>query len=280
MMNGKKPLILMVKLAKCNRRLNNVTQRIEFSSGVITIGAQNVGAPKTGETYASYMERTSSTARHWSDRLHPLIRRARDRIYRRQVFKDLLDQKTIAEVDGSACRLYHACSNKFPYVALIREFGLDDDFSSWFRITLLHCWAVCVAVQALIDAPRYCRFYRNLLGALWSDVDKRFEIMKNAGEVKRGSSLQKEVSALTSLHIQMLIDLDEGFLGDDRDLAAAIWRSFYFHENFDPLYINRVVEYVRQTVNFLASKNDLLENTHILDQWDPAEQIKLRQSQN
>lgn len=88
--------------------------------------------------------------------------------------------------------------------------------------------------------------------------------------------------------------LIQGFLGDDRDLAAAIWRSFYFHENFDPLYINRVVEYVRQTViflllvinnlffqvNFLASKNDLLENTHILDQWDPAEQIKLRQSRN
>lgn len=37
-MNGKKSLILMVKLTKCNRRLNNLTQRIEFSSGVITIG--------------------------------------------------------------------------------------------------------------------------------------------------------------------------------------------------------------------------------------------------
>jgi len=73
------------------------------------------------------------------------------------------------------------------------------------------------------------------------------------------------------------MNFEEGLLGDDRDLASAIWRSIYSETEFDPIYINRMVRYTRETIHFLNAKsaNELLLNG--ISRWDPAEEIKANQ---
>ena len=45
-----------------------------------------------------------------------------------------------------------------------------------------------------------------------------------------------------------IFSLDEGLLGDDRDLAAAVWRIFYEQDCDDPAKVEKLVKYIRKQV--------------------------------
>uniref|UniRef100_A0A915MT50 Ubiquinol-cytochrome c chaperone domain-containing protein n=1 Tax=Meloidogyne javanica TaxID=6303 RepID=A0A915MT50_MELJA len=50
------------------------------------------------------------------------------------------------------------------------------------------------------------------------------------------------------VYMNSLFEYDDGFLGDDKYLAAAVWRALYLMEDeADIIYIERVVRYIRAT---------------------------------
>ena len=80
----------------------------------------------------------------------------------------------------------------------------------------------------------------------------------------------------------------QGFLADDRMLAAAVWRNVYGSTCFDPIYVGRIVQYMRETVSPIAVSRlyhsmiqiaflDKIDANDILvtgiDVWKPANEI-------
>jgi len=247
------------------------------SSSTHTISALNAGYPLPEESYAKYMERCTASTKHWSDRILPLLfQRVRDRLIIGLMMKNAVDKATKMKLDMAIVNLYQSCANGIPYPQLIKEFGLNDHFSSWFIVTMLHNWAICTRLSTFLNASSYLYFQRTFLGSFWNDTDKRFEIVRNTDPNYVGTGFFQSAVALHSLHLQMLIDLDEGFLGNDQDLAASVWRSIYCQDEFRPIYVNNVVKYIRQTMLFLHNMDAeaLLEKG--LSRWDPAEEIKLK----
>jgi len=253
-----------------------ILRRQHSSVPVDLLSTKELKEPQPGEAYTAYIERTGSIDdKTWSEKLPLPIQRLRDRIYKRYFYKDMLSIENRNLIDQSACRLQFSCCNHIPYVPLIRAFGLQDTFINWFQLSLLHNWAVCTRLHVSMDAPSFIRFYRNVLGTFWADVDRRLDILYE--KEKTHVNLSSESGVLHALHIKSLMNFEEGLLGDDRDLASAIWRSIYSETEFDPIYINRMVRYTRETIHFLNAKsaNELLLNG--ISRWDPAEEIKANQ---
>ncbi|KAH7719906.1 Protein C35D10.5 [Aphelenchoides avenae] len=123
-----------------------------------------------------------------------------------------------------------------------------------------------------LDAPAYERFRQNMLTTLWHDVDKRAATLKEHFK-DSGFGGKKTMQKLHGIYVSTLFEYDEGFLTDDRELAAAVWRNLYLQNPADPLHLSRVVRYVRATMAFLDSKdvNDLLVNG--VQKWSPAEEL-------
>ncbi|KAL3093655.1 hypothetical protein niasHT_026693 [Heterodera trifolii] len=76
------------------------------------------------------------------------------------------------------------------------------------------------------------------------------------------------------LHISTLHNYDEGFFGDDRVLAAVVWRSFFLQlPDVSPAQINRVVRYMRETMASLARMDDMRLLVDGIERWDVAEEL-------
>ncbi|KAL3075147.1 hypothetical protein niasHS_013370 [Heterodera schachtii] len=89
---------------------------------------------------------------------------------------------------------------------------------------------------------------------------------------------RKEGMALHAIYISTLHDYDEGFFGDDRVLAAAVWRSFFLQlPDVSPAQINRVVRYMRATAFFRMASLARMDDTRLLtdgiERWDVAEEL-------
>uniref|UniRef100_A0A1I7YHJ9 Ubiq_cyt_C_chap domain-containing protein n=1 Tax=Steinernema glaseri TaxID=37863 RepID=A0A1I7YHJ9_9BILA len=152
-------------------------------------------------------------------------------------------------LDKSSAQLYYSCANQIPYLKLCESFGLPDYMSSWFKLTLMHVWMVLLRLHVSLDSKAYLRLQRGLLATMWTDVDKRLEIVGE--ELKQTMTSKSDMGNMHGLHLQTFMEYDEGFLSDDRKLAAAVWRCLYMQREFDPVHLNRVVAYLRSTVAYL-----------------------------
>ncbi|KAL3082272.1 hypothetical protein niasHT_033077 [Heterodera trifolii] len=191
----------------------------------------------------------------------------------------------------SANQMYLCCANKYPFIPLLNEFGLPDHYSSWYRMTLLHIWMALCRVQQSLEAMAYIYFMHQVLEVFNTDWYTRLD--KAAKEMGMSVNKRKEGMALHAIYISTLHDYDEGFFGDDRVLAAAVWRSFFLQlPDVSPAQINRVVRYMRATVRFffhelqsvqvqvggrgmasLARMDDTRLLTDGIERWDVAEEL-------
>uniref|UniRef100_A0A7E4V991 Ubiq_cyt_C_chap domain-containing protein n=1 Tax=Panagrellus redivivus TaxID=6233 RepID=A0A7E4V991_PANRE len=202
-------------------------------------------------------------------RMQGVIEMARRKLSRK---KDFIDPEFKALLDKAASQLYYDCANKYPYLELCKAFDLPDYMSTWFKLTLMHVWMVLIRMHVSLDAGAYDRVKRGLLSTMWLDVDKRLEIVGE--EINQKLNTAADMRKMNGLYLQTLLEYDEGFLSDDRALAAAVWRNLYMTRSFDPIYVNTVVRYMRASVSYLDSieVNDLLVNG--IEHWKPAESLR------
>ncbi|MFH4979976.1 hypothetical protein AB6A40_006685 [Gnathostoma spinigerum] len=171
-----------------------------------------------------------------------------------------IDPQLKVVLDHSSAQLYYNCANHYAYLKLCEAFGLPDYPSTWFKLTLMHVWMVLMRLHLALEAHSYLRLQRSLLSAMWLDVDKRLEILGN--ETSQRLTSAKDMKLMHALHVQTLLEYDEGFLRSDVALAGAVWRCLFIERTCDPIHVNRVVHYMRATVAYL----DTLDSETILIQ--------------
>ncbi|KAI6175153.1 Ubiquinol-cytochrome C chaperone domain containing protein [Aphelenchoides fujianensis] len=210
------------------------------------------------------------------------------RLFKRSTPPEGLDKEMIGLLDKSASQLYYDCANNYPYLVLIKAFELPDYMrvvfrwflpyfcscrSSWYKLTLLHTWLCLLRLQSSLDAPTYKRVQQGLLSSLWFDVDKRLDLIGEELNVKMNT--KTDMRKMHGLYIQTIFEYDEGFLDSDCVLAAALWRNLYVSKTVEPVCLNNVVRYVRETAVFLESldANEILVKG--IKRWPTAERLAI-----
>ncbi|KAI6243834.1 Ubiquinol-cytochrome C chaperone domain containing protein [Aphelenchoides fujianensis] len=194
-------------------------------------------------------------------------------LFKRSTPPEGLDKEMIGLLDKSASQLYYDCANNYPYLVLIKAFELPDYMSSWYKLTLLHAWLCLLRLQSSLDAPTYKRVQQGLLSSLWFDVDKRLDLMGEELNVKLNT--KADMRKMHGLYLQTIFEYDEGFLDSDCVLAAALWRNLYVSKTVEPVCLNNVVRYVRETAVFLESldANEILVKG--IKRWPTAERLAI-----
>uniref|UniRef100_A0A914HT34 Ubiquinol-cytochrome c chaperone domain-containing protein n=1 Tax=Globodera rostochiensis TaxID=31243 RepID=A0A914HT34_GLORO len=190
-------------------------------------------------------------------------------------FEKAMDDELRILLLKSATQMYNDCANKFPFLALLNEFGLPDHYSSWYRLTLLHTWMALCRVQQSLEAMSYIYFMHQVLTVFNADWYSRMDKAKT--DLGLVLNKHKEGMVLHAIYMSTLHDYDEGFFGDDCLLAAAVWRSFYLQmDDTSPAQINRVVRYIRATIGPIESSARLDDKrllTDGIERWHVAEEL-------
>ncbi|CAK5070716.1 unnamed protein product [Meloidogyne enterolobii] len=174
----------------------------------------------------------------------------------------------------SSAKLYYDCSNNFNFITLHKEFGLEDDFGTWYRLTLLHIWMILTRLQQTMEAYSYCYVKKMITQNFHHDKTNRYNTVykdQPSLKLKRRSNFRQ---LYYDVYMNSLFEYDDGFLGDDKYLAAAVWRALYLMEDeADIIYIERVVRYIRATLHFLDKIDTEILLEKGLDKWEPADEI-------
>ncbi|KAJ1348800.1 hypothetical protein KIN20_004194 [Parelaphostrongylus tenuis] len=170
-------------------------------------------------------------------------------LLRNKLGKDGVDPMLKTLLDSASTQLYYDCANKYDYEKLCEALGLPDYMSSWYKLTLLHCWMVLMRMHISLDGYAYLRLKRSMLSAMWFDVDSRLKIV--GAELKQTLTTKSDILNMHGLHLQTFLEYDEGFLANDRLLAAALWRCLYLSRAFDPIHVLSAIVYIRSTLAWL-----------------------------
>lgn len=172
------------------------------------------------------------------------------------------------------------CTQKVDVKNFFDTFGMPDTFYSWFLVTELHVWMLAVRLMEEGKEGRSVRNY--MVEALWQDCDARAKLVGDMAATTRS----KEICDIGEEFQAALFIYDEGLVGDDKDLANALWRRFFLSqleedllllgddvkdEDFlpDPEKIEKLVSYVRRTIKMLEDADThLLFEKHCVD-WLP-----------
>nr|CDJ86527.1 Ubiquinol-cytochrome C chaperone domain containing protein [Haemonchus contortus] len=187
--------------------------------------------------------------------------------------RDEIDPLLKNLLDTASSQLYYNCANNYDYEKLCQAFGLPDYMSSWYKLTLMHCWMVLLRMHSSLDAPAYLRLQHSMLATMWFDIDSRLKIVGE--ELKQTLTAQSDMKKMHGLHLQTFLEYDEGFLSDDRMLAAALWRCLYISRSFDPIHVLRAIAYMRSTVAWLDTLDEKDIMVEGIKEW---KQIKLKDS--
>ncbi|CAH2071245.1 unnamed protein product, partial [Iphiclides podalirius] len=154
--------------------------------------------------------------------------------------------------------LYESIPENVAYHDWFEKLDLPDTFASWFIVTELHVWILLVRYMAedvtLItnDKKKYIKgdghFVRNcVIEALWADVGNRIKLLEGANP----AVARKQVTELSEQFQAALVAYDEG-LSEDRIMASAVWRRFYYlDDNARAENIERIVHFIRHQVSVL-----------------------------
>lgn len=152
----------------------------------------------------------------------------------------------------SAFRMLICCTEMIDYQQFFSEFGMPDTFNSWFLVTDLHVWLCMVRLGSLGKEGRLLR--NNLVKALWEDVETR---SKKLGRAATLSARQDGIKQLANIFYASLFGYDEGLLGNDKDLAGAVWRNFLeMNPNVQPAHLELLVSYIRKQVAHLDNQEE------------------------
>jgi len=152
------------------------------------------------------------------------------------------------------------CSQAIDLKEFMKAFDMPDTFFSWFLVTELHIWLLGARLMQEGDAGRMVR--NSMVEALWTDCENR---AKAIGDL--ATSLRSKYIAEISEQFQAsLFVYDEGIVGNDIQLANALWRRFFLSMREveegsadgqlpDPEKLELLVRYVRKTASYLDSKD-------------------------
>lgn len=150
----------------------------------------------------------------------------------------------------SSYYLYESVADQLNYADFFEHFAMPNTFNSWFLITELHVWMLLV--RSMAEGPEKNedgRFMRNtIVEAMWTDVSSR---AKKLG-AHNPSRVRQQTEQLSQQFQAALINYDEGLQGDDRTLAAALWRRFFVKADaVDLASVELLVQYVRAQMEIL-----------------------------
>lgn len=98
------------------------------------------------------------------------------------------------------------------------------------------------------EAKEDGRFMRNaIVETLWVDVQNRSKKLSQDNP----SAARRQVQVLSEQFQAALIAYDEAILSDDKVLATALWRRFFEMSCSDYTKLEKLVMYVRKTMNML-----------------------------
>lgn len=126
---------------------------------------------------------------------------------------------------------------------------MPDTFNSWFLVTELHTHLLLSRVMNEgAEAKEDGRFLRNaIVETLWVDVQNRSKKLSQDNP----SAARRQVQILSEQFQAALIAYDEAILSDDKVLATALWRRFFEMSCNDYTKLEKLVVYVRKTMNML-----------------------------
>ncbi|XP_064636122.1 ubiquinol-cytochrome c reductase complex assembly factor 1-like [Lineus longissimus] len=157
----------------------------------------------------------------------------------------------------AACKLYLCCDELVDHFEMTQVLGLPDTFYSWYLSMELHVWLMMVRLHQEGEEGKYVKHM--LVKALWDDVENR---SKKLGHAALTSARRVGIKEIGNHFQAALFAYDEGALGDDRVLGAAIWRIVFEMQDVDPVLIELIVAYVRKQLKHLdgqLSENLLLK---------------------
>ncbi|XP_037077781.1 ubiquinol-cytochrome-c reductase complex assembly factor 1-like [Pollicipes pollicipes] len=130
---------------------------------------------------------------------------------------------------------------------------MPDTFFSWYLVTELHVWMICVRLGDDGAEGKFCR--NQLITAMWEDLETRAKKLGPVSTTVRSEQLQQ-----TNQHFQAaLLGYDEG-LTEDRVLAGALWRRLFSSSGRDATALEQTLAYVRRELARLdrLNRDDLL----------------------
>ncbi|XP_046565496.1 ubiquinol-cytochrome-c reductase complex assembly factor 1-like [Haliotis rubra] len=147
----------------------------------------------------------------------------------------------------SGYNMYVCCQAQVDLKQMFQDLDLPDTFNSWFLVTELHVWLCMVRLAELGKEGRVVR--NSVVEAMWADVDRRSKELGNAASL---TARKEGIQDLGAAFYAALFSYDEGILGDDRELAGAVWRILFERsQDKEPHQLALMVEYIRKQVHHL-----------------------------
>jgi len=189
-----------------------------------------------------------------------------------RLYKKMFSGVPMAKLKASGYILVTYCTQRTDIVGFFETFDMPDTFYSWFLITELHIWLIGARLMSEGDAGRAVR--NAMVEALWLDCDNRAKAIGDMASSMRS----KNIAAIAEEFQAALFIYDEGLVGNDMQLANALWRRFFLSMKEveadssqlpDPEKILLLVNYVRRVANYLdkADAVDIIVSTKI--EWPP-----------
>jgi len=142
-------------------------------------------------------------------------------------------------------------THKVAVIDWFRLLDLPDTFYSWWLITELHAWMLCVRLR-VGKTPEGDELMNFLVSGLWTDLETRMKKVPGMSASKRGN----QIWDLAEEFQTAIILYDFGCVSDDANLANALWKRFFLaDEDTDPKKVELLVKYVRKTLAHLDTLN-------------------------
>ncbi|KMQ93488.1 ubiquinol-cytochrome c reductase complex chaperone cbp3-like protein [Lasius niger] len=138
--------------------------------------------------------------------------------------------------------VYEKVVAQIDYPFFYKYFNMADTFFSWFLITELHVWMIMVRYMAEGNAGKIVR--NNIVATLWQDTNARAENLGTITEKLKN----KQIKELSEQFNAAIIGYDEGIQSDDKVLAGALWRRFFYLECNNPEHVETLLIYVRKQI--------------------------------
>jgi len=189
-----------------------------------------------------------------------------------RLYKKVFSGVPMAKLKASGYILVTHCTQRIDVVGFFETFDMPDTFYSWFLVAELHIWLLGARLMNEGDSGRAVR--NSMVEALWLDCDNRAKAIGDMATSVR----TKNIAAIAEEFQATLFIYDEGLLGNDMQLANALWRRFFLSmKEFDnetgplpdPEKLLLLVNYVRRVAHYLDTTDaiDIIVKTQIA--WPP-----------
>jgi len=164
------------------------------------------------------------------------------KLYRKVIPEPLSVSTTTLHRSGAI--LSSCCTHEVDLETFFKTFDMPDTYYSWWLITELHVWMLCVRLH--VGNSKEGNICRNfMVEQLYIDAFDRAKKVADMDSKERKNAiwdLAEEFKFAMCLY-------DLGLAGNDVDLANSIWRRFFLGtDDPDVEQIELLVKYVRKTV--------------------------------